>query len=93
MYDYLINHTNTNMSYKLSDKTKETISRRVGIPCEQLSEMSDEKIESYIEQKTGKKITWPKGAKVDGVPIITKEKLEEKIKNLYVNKNQKGWDR
>lgn len=93
MYDYLINHTNTNMSYKLSDKTKETISRRVGIPCEQLSEMSDEEIKSYIEQKTGKKITWPKGAKVDDLGIRTMEDVEKNIGELYGSKNQKGWDR
>lgn len=43
--------------------------------------MDDEEIEAYIEQKkkTGKKITWPKGAKVDGLPIMTMEDVDKKI--------------
>lgn len=41
--------------------------------------MEDEEIEAYIEQKTGKKITWPKGAKVEGLPIRTMEEIDEKI--------------
>ena len=41
--------------------------------------MEDEEIEAYIEQKTGKKITWPKGAKVEGLPIITMEDIDKKI--------------
>lgn len=35
--------------------------------------------ETSIEQKTGKKITWPKGAKVDGLPIMTMEDVDKKI--------------
>ena len=41
--------------------------------------MEDEEIEAYIEQKTGKKITWPNGAKVDGLPIRTMEDVDKKI--------------
>ena len=41
--------------------------------------MDDEEIEDYIEEKTGKKITWPKGAKVDGLPIRAMEDINEKI--------------
>ena len=48
------------MSYQLSDKTKELLSKRIGIPYEKLIQMEDEKIDAYIEQKTGKKITWLK---------------------------------
>ncbi len=62
------------MSFQLSNKTKELISKRIGIPYEKLKEMHDEEIEVYIEQKTGKKIIWPKGAKVEASPtkqIIT----------------------
>ena len=51
------------MGFKLSSKTKEILSKRIGIPYEKLIQMDDEEIEAYIEQKTGKKITWPKGAK------------------------------
>ena len=67
------------MGFKLSSKTKEIISKRIGIPYEKLIQMEDEEIEAYIEQKTGKKITWPKGAKVDGLPIMTMEDVDKKI--------------
>ena len=67
------------MSFKLSSKTKEIISKRIGIPYEKLIQMEDEEIEAYIEQKTGKKITWPKGAKVEGLPIMTMEDVDKKI--------------
>ena len=50
-----------------------------GIPYKKLIQMEDEEIEAYIEQKTGKKITWPKGAKVEGLPIITMEDIDKKI--------------
>ena len=67
------------MGFKLSSKTKEIISKRIGIPYEKLIQMEDEEIEAYIEQKTGKKITWPNGAKVDGLPIMTMEDVDKKI--------------
>ena len=67
------------MSFKLSSKTKEILSKRIGIPYEKLIQMDDEEIEAYIEQKTGKKITWPNGAKVDGLPIRTMEDVDKKI--------------
>ena len=67
------------MGFKLSSKTKEILSKRIGIPDEKLIQMDDEEIEAYIEQKTGKKITWPKGAKVDGLPIMTMEDVDKKI--------------
>ena len=67
------------MGFKLSSKTKEILSKRIGIPYEKLIQMDDEEIEAYIEQKTGKKITWPNGAKVDGLPIMTMEDVDKKI--------------
>ena len=70
------------MSFKLSNKTKEILSKRIGIPYEKLIQMDDEEIEAYIEQKTGKKIIWPKGAKVDGLPIRTMKDVEKKIDEL-----------
>ena len=48
------------MSYELSNKTKEILSKRIGIPYEKLIQMEDEEIDAYIEKKTGKKITWLK---------------------------------
>ena len=67
------------MSFKLSNRTKEILSNKIGIPYEKLIQMDDEEIEAYIEQKTGKKITWPKGAKIDGLPIRTMEDIDKKI--------------
>lgn len=67
------------MSYELSSKTKELLSKRIGIPYEKLIQMDDEEIEAYIEQKTGKKITWPKGTKINGLPIRTMEDIDKKI--------------
>lgn len=66
------------MSYKLSNKTKEIISNRIGIPYEKLIQMEDEEIDAYIEKKTGKKITWPKGAKIEGESITSLEEKEKK---------------
>ena len=67
------------MSYELSSKTKELLSKRIGIPYEKLIQMDDEEIEAYIEQKTGEKITWPKGTKINGLPIRTMEDIDKKI--------------
>lgn len=78
------------MSYQLSNKTKELLSKRIGIPYEQLLQMDDEKIDKYIEEKIGKKITWPKGAKIEGLPIQTMEEVDEKIDSLTQND---GWER
>ena len=67
------------MSFKLSRKTMVLLSKRIGIPYEKLIRMDDEEIEAYIEKKTGKKITWPKGAKVDGLPIKSTEEVDKEI--------------
>ena len=80
------------MSYQLSNKTKELLSKRIGIPYEKLIQMEDEEIDAYIEQKTGKKITWPKGAKVDGLPIRTIEDVDQRMDEM-VSKEDSGSDR
>ena len=72
------------MSFKISNETKEILSKRIGIPYEQLIRMDDEEIESYIEQKTGKKIIWPKGAKIDGLPIRTMKDINKRIDELEI---------
>ena len=77
------------MSYQLSNKTKELLSKRIGIPYEKLIQMEDEEIDAYIEQKTGKKITWPK---VDGLPIRTIEDVDQRMDEM-VSKEDSGWDR
>ena len=65
------------MSFKLSSETKKLLSKRIGIPYDKLVQMDDEEIEAFIEQKTGKKITWPKGAKVEGLPIKTMKDIDK----------------
>lgn len=70
------------MSYELSNKTKEILSKRIGIPYEKLIQMEDEEIDAYIEKKTGKKIIWPKGAKIEGLPIRTMEDVNKKIDEM-----------
>ena len=70
------------MSFELSSKTKKILSERIGIPYEKLIQMDDDEIEAFIEQKTGKKITWPKGAKINGLPIKTMEDVNKKIDEL-----------
>ena len=70
------------MSFELSSKTKKILSERIGIPYEKLIQMDDEEIEVFIEQKTGKKITWPKGAKINRLPIKTMEDVNKEIGEL-----------
>ena len=70
------------MSFELSNKTKKILSKRIGIPYDKLIQMDDEEIEAFIEKKTGKKITWPKGAKIDGLPIKTMEDVNKEIDEL-----------
>lgn len=68
--------------YSLSDKTKEIISRQVGLPFELLC-LVDEDIENFVKHKNGKEISIPEGAKVDGVPVTSFEKkLEKKLRKL-----------
>ena len=65
--------------FSLSDTTKRIISRRVGLPFE-LLDLVDEDIENFVKHKTGKEMTIPEGAKIDGYPVTSFEKkLERKI--------------
>ena len=70
------------MSFKLSNNTKKRLSEIIGIPYEKLIQMDDEEIERFIEQKTGKKITWSKGEKINGLPINTMEDVNKKTDEL-----------
>lgn len=59
--------------HSLSDKTKEMISRQVGLPFELLY-LADEDIENFVKHKNGKEMTVPADAKIDGVPVTSFEK-------------------
>lgn len=48
------------MGYELSEKAKEIISKRIGVPYEEIEDMKLDEIIQYIEQKTGKKFNWGK---------------------------------
>ena len=80
------------MSYKLSDKAKEYMSRSIGIPYEKLQEMDDEELTKYIEEKIGKKLIWPKEAKADGLPIRIMEDVDKKAEKLFGLKPKKDED-
>ncbi len=81
------------MSYQLSNKTKELLSKKNRIPYEKLIQMEDEEIDAYIEQKTGKKNYFGlKVQKVDGLPIRTIEDVDQRMDEM-VSKEDSGWDR
>ena len=77
---------------ELSERTKRNISELLGIPYEQLIDMDDIEVKKYVEKKTGKKITWPKHAKVDGLPIRTMEDVNKGLDKI-IKKKDDDWER
>lgn len=76
------------MDYKLSDKTKEILEKKLGITIEDLNKMDlDEEIK-FVEQKTGKKINWPENGKVEGLPICTMEDVDKEVLDLKTEKKK-----
>ena len=69
--------------YQLNDITKKLISKHVGLPFELLS-LVDENIEDFVKFKTGKELSIPEGAKIDGVPVTSFEK------KLSLQRTKKG---
>ena len=53
--------------------------------------MDDDEIRLDLEKKTGKKVKWPKAAKVDGLPIKTMEEVNKSLDKIIKSNN--GWDR
>ena len=79
--------------YQLSEETKNSLSKTIGIPYEKLITMDDEEITTYIEQKNGKKMTYAKpnsmlcGSGDDSVLIdrgrfSTMEEVDSKIDKI-----------
>jgi len=66
-------------SYSLTNRTKELISKTIGLPFE-LIYLVDENIEDFVLYKKGERMSYPKDAKVDGYPIKTLEDLENEKK-------------
>ncbi len=56
--------TNNN---QLSDTTKKTISKELGLPFDLIS-LIEENSEDYLKYKTRQRLTIPKYAKIDGIP-------------------------
>lgn len=58
-----------NKPYQLSEKTKENISRAIGLPFDEIVNMDFEDLEKHIEQRIGKKTTYDLRLRIDGIPI------------------------
>lgn len=70
-----------NKNNDISDKTKDSISRNIGLPYNLLY-LFDKDIENYVKHKKGKEINIPMGAKIDSVPLVSMEKKLVKKKNM-----------
>lgn len=66
-------------SCRLTNRTKELISKTIGIPFEMIY-LVDENIEDFVLYKKGERMSYPKDVKVDGYPIKTLEDLENEKK-------------
>ncbi len=75
------------MSYQLNEKTKKHVSERIGIPYEQLIHMDWEEIDKHIEKKIGKKLTFPKEAR-----ILKMEEVDKKLDSIMKQKED-DWER
>lgn len=63
----------------LDEKTKKTLEESLGLPYEKLIELTPEEEIALVEKKIGKKLGYPKYARVDGLPIRTMEEVDKKI--------------
>lgn len=61
----------------LSEETMKNLSKIIGVPSEELRKMDEDEIKEYVEGKIGRKLKWPEGAKVEGLPIRTMESAEK----------------
>lgn len=73
-----------NNPYQLSEKTKENISRAIGLPFDEIVNMDFEDLEKHIEQRIGKKPTYDLRLRIDDIPIdeehiITIEQVDKEL--------------
>lgn len=66
-------------SYSLGSRTKELISKTIGIPYEMIY-LVDENIEDFVFYKKGERMSYREDAKVDGYPIKNTERNKTLIK-------------
>lgn len=65
--------------YSLSNRTKELISKTIGLPYE-IIYLVDENIEDFVLYKKGEKMSYMEDAKIDGYPIKNTERNKTLIK-------------
>lgn len=68
-------------TYSLNKRTKEMITKTVGLPFEMLY-LIDENIEDFVLYKKGEVMSYPKDAKIDGYPIVTLESIKSEKRLL-----------
>ena len=68
-------------AYSLNKRTKEMISKTVGLPFEMLY-LFDEFVEDFVLYKKGKAMGYPENTRVDGYPIATLEDNDSKMAKL-----------
>ena len=73
-----------NKPYQLSEKTKENISRAIGLPFDEIVNMDFEDLEKHIEQRIREKSTYDLRLRIDGIPIdeehiITIEQIDKDL--------------
>lgn len=66
----------------LNDETKKSLSSIIGMPYESIIQMDEDEMQRHVEKKRGKKVSWAKGIKVDGLPIRTLESVEQKMDKI-----------
>lgn len=66
-------------SYSLGSRTKELISKTIGIPYEMIY-LVDENIEDFVFYKKGERMSYRKDVKADGYPIKNTERNKTLIK-------------
>lgn len=63
--------------HQLSEESKRTIEKNVGIPFDDIVKMDSIQEKVYVEKKIGKKLVWP-----DVVCVRTIEEIDEKISEI-----------
>lgn len=74
--------------YSLSSRTKELISKTIGLPYEMIY-LVDENIEDFVFYKKGERMSYREDAKVDGYSITTPEEIDKRIDEKVLSKKIK----
>ena len=66
----------------LSEETKKSIERIVGLPFEDIVKMDILHEKAHVEKKIGKKIGWWEGQRIDGLAIRTMEEVDKRMSKI-----------